>query len=678
MDVISERNRVVSQIVVALLLVGGCLGFGLNQPSVAQAANTYYVDCGAASNGSGTSQSSPWNNLTVVSNTTFSAGDRILFKAGSTCTGQLWPKGSGTSGNPITVASYGAGNKPLIQGVGAVPDTIYLYNQEYWTISGLEITNYSSTRGNFRAVLVRANNFGTVDGIRIAGNEIHAVNGCVAFATCKPYGGIFVEAGGSTTATKFNDLLIEDNLIYDVGRSGITTSSLWASDSNRTYYFTNVRIRNNTMYNVRGDGIIIRWSTNPLIEYNLVYDSGKNSEGESVGMWPRGTSDALFQYNEVFNQDAINDGQGYDNDFGANNTIFQYNYSHNNRGGFLLTITGSSAIVRYNISRNERMVFGLFNLYDSATIYNNTFYIPATNTAPIINNAGSSSSNIAFYNNIFYNLGTGSWYRTSLPAADRRGTYDYNLIYGNHPADEPADPNKLTTDPLLVSPGSGDNGRNTLNGYKLKSGSPALGSGRLIANNGGKDYWGNAVSSTANPNRGAYGGSGLGSTNADITNLYPVADGYVRDGSYANDNYAAENTLTIKSAPFTGWNRKGYLRFNTAGLSGITNATLRLYLNNTQNGSAVTIKVYGATSDNWAEPALNWNNAPARQSTALSTLSIQAAGYYNFNVTGFLQNLAVGDTTLTLVVEGDANADINASFASREDSAKTPVLIVTN
>ena len=62
----------------------------------------------------------------------------------------------------------------------------------------------------------------------------------------------------------------------------------------------------------------------------------------------------------------------------------------------------------------------------------------------------------------------------------------------------------LTSNPGFASPGSGGNGRGSVNGYKLNSGSPDLASGVLISNNGGKDYFGNAVSATAKPNRGAY------------------------------------------------------------------------------------------------------------------------------------------------------------------------------
>ena len=65
----------------------------------------------------GTSQDSAWRSLDKVNATTFAPGDKILFKAGESWNGRLWPKGSGSSGNPIIIDMYGSGSKPLIAGL---------------------------------------------------------------------------------------------------------------------------------------------------------------------------------------------------------------------------------------------------------------------------------------------------------------------------------------------------------------------------------------------------------------------------------------------------------------------------------------------------------------------------------------------------------------------------------
>ena len=116
-----------------------------------------------------------------------------------------------------------------------------------------------------------------------------------------------------------------------------------------------------------------------------------------------------------------------------------------------------------------------------------------------------------FLNNIVYKLNTVAWF-----PPDGSGVYDHNIIYGNHSDREPSDANKITADPLFVQPGSGGDGIASVDGYKLQSGSPALNSGEVVDEsyaphngNGGLDYWGNAVSSSEDPDRGAYNGTAI-------------------------------------------------------------------------------------------------------------------------------------------------------------------------
>jgi hypothetical protein len=124
---------------------------------------SYYVDANLGNDSNnGLSAATPWRSLSKVNSTTFSPGDQILFKSGASWSGQLWPKGSGTSGNPIIINSYGGTSKPVINGNvtgeanGLSAGTVYLYNQVYWEINNLEITNSSTTAGNRLGVQVIA------------------------------------------------------------------------------------------------------------------------------------------------------------------------------------------------------------------------------------------------------------------------------------------------------------------------------------------------------------------------------------------------------------------------------------------------------------------------------------------------------------------------------------------
>ena len=103
----------------------------------AEAAGTqYYVDSAAGSDSNnGTSSSSPWKSLSAVANRTFSAGDTINFKAGSSFSGGLTFKSSGTASAPIILQPYGSGARPVFSASGAGSNAIRL-DANYVTAKG--------------------------------------------------------------------------------------------------------------------------------------------------------------------------------------------------------------------------------------------------------------------------------------------------------------------------------------------------------------------------------------------------------------------------------------------------------------------------------------------------------------------------------------------------------------
>lgn len=111
----------------------------------ATTCTTYFVSSSSGSDSNdGCTSSTPWRTLTNVNSTTFTAGNQIQFQAGGSWTGELQPHGSGSSGSPIVISSYGSGAAPILNGGGAAA-TILLTDQQYWTIQNLEITNPASS-----------------------------------------------------------------------------------------------------------------------------------------------------------------------------------------------------------------------------------------------------------------------------------------------------------------------------------------------------------------------------------------------------------------------------------------------------------------------------------------------------------------------------------------------------
>ncbi len=533
-----ERNRRIRAWAVAL--AGATAWFGAT-PAFA-VNTTYYVDdVGGSDSNAGTSQAAAWKTLAKVNTMTFTQGDQILLRAGGQWIEQLKPKGSGVSGNPITIGAYGDGPRPIVDGRnvpggGAGGAAVLLHNVSHWTVTGLEVTNDNginnvgtvSARGLNRSGIMAYNSSNTgKHGIIIRDNYVRDVNGCFecSGANAQTNGGIAVVAdimnGLSNGASSYDGVQILDNVVERVGRTGIVFND---NSTGFLFYLVaqnalskNVTIAGNQLKDIDGDGIILNGSVNNLIERNrldtagLVTVAGSTQPG-TVGMFISKTINSVMQFNEVSGvRFHVVDGQAYDVDLLTSNSIVQYNYSHDNEGGAILLMgglfSGTNATIRYNLSVNDAFVAnGVFTLssglmYD-AKIYNNTVYIAPGLTSRPIDQAGWSGDNHnpwSFRNNVVVNHGTGAW---RLPRGSGT-TISHNLIFGNHTAGEPSDPQKITADPQMVAPlAVAPVGLNAVGGYALTPSSPALGSGVLIGGNGGLDYFGNTVSSAAPPTRG--------------------------------------------------------------------------------------------------------------------------------------------------------------------------------
>ena len=103
-----------------------------------------------------------------------------------------------------------------------------------------------------------------------------------------------------------------------------------------------------------------------------------------------------------------------------------------------------------------------------------------------------------FSNNVFIAKGT-----VRYDFGESTGNvFTNNVFFGNH-VDRPGDPKAITVDPMLVDPGSGGAGLGSLVGYKLRAGSPCIGAGMPIPDNGGRDFWGDPVPAAGAPDIGA-------------------------------------------------------------------------------------------------------------------------------------------------------------------------------
>jgi len=499
---------------IIFLIVVWCPGHAESQNTY---ASNYYVDCSAISNGNG-SLKSPWNNLFPVNNFTFNPGDSILFKRGTKALGELFPKGSGNEKAQIVISAYGTGSKPVIDAQGVENSAaIRLFNQEYWTIQELEVWNHAATMGTRWGIYVMSNDSTVKHNIFIKNNTVRKV-----YASCirQPKGTnipSFYKVGGIYVKVaepgKMDNIFIEGNQLTDILGIGISfwgEGEMYAGGMNWNNLSTHVFVRKNSVVRTGADGIVVFGTDNELIEYNYVDSAGQlgvsgdlpgkpgnNGTDYIAGIWPTRHRNGIVQYNEVCNtRRFIGDGQSFDNDMHVSGTtIFQYNYSHDNEGGFFLDCcspeeTNTGNIIRYNISQNDGKYDYLTLSKGKNRVYNNIFY---SNDTITINN----SSNNVFSNNIFW----------AKYAKWNGNIFDHNSYFGGLIA--PAnDSTKITEDPKLINPGSGEKGFETLKGYQLLSGSPCESKGRVIPDNTMKDFWGNLLSGSKMPNIGAANVSG--------------------------------------------------------------------------------------------------------------------------------------------------------------------------
>ena len=509
---------------VCLLLPASGPALGKALATVAIAAATYYIDPVAGNDiNPGTSASTAWRSLSKINSTTFSPGDRILFKSGASFAGQLWPKGSGAAGAPIVIDKYGGDARPIINGDGQAEDAVLLRNQEYWEINNLEITNRGAKRAVRRGVHVDAANCGDLHHIYLRSLTVHDVNGV---DSDKVNGGIHYTAEGDSRPSRFVDLRIEDNHIYHVDRSGIFG---WSSHWLRSKWYPSlgVVIRGNHLEDIGGDGIVVVATDGALVEHNVVGHANQRSAGYDIAIWSWSADNTIIQYNEAYATRGQRDGEGFDSDWNSRNTIIQYNYSHDNDGGFLLicdeggqdakySIGNQGTIVRYNISQNDHhRGINLAGPVKNSLIYNNTFYVGKEDKVGLVlhSNWNGWADGTFLYNNIFYVDGAADFsygvsrardgeYKTA-PGAGKsmNNVFDSNIYFGN--LRPPNDPHALTANPLLAGPGKSALGRESAAAYRLQPGSPAIDSGKQISDDGGKDFFGTVVPACSGVDRGA-------------------------------------------------------------------------------------------------------------------------------------------------------------------------------
>ncbi|KAJ2957794.1 hypothetical protein NQZ79_g6549 [Umbelopsis isabellina] len=566
-------------------MMAGIIASLSNVMLLAVAASTsYYVDCSTSSNGKG-SVDSPFNQLSAASGQRLGPGDSLLFKRNVTCQGQLTINDSGSSGSPIVIGAYGTGTNLPVIAAGSNTNAVLLNATSHIIIENLELTNSGDNTVRKRGLYIYAADAGNITDITVQNLYINNVRGLMP-STISPFnaangkyanatGALIIEASGNITSTWFSNILIQNNTIRSVDRQGIYTWTNWCRRPALATFWdtlcfqpwapsTGFVVRNNQLYDIGGDGIVVKGYVNALVEHNKLIGFNKRSNSPNAGMWTANSDGSLFQYNSATGGTTTSDGMAYDVDHSTSGTVFQYNLSHDNEGGFFLICPydkpTQNFIIRYNLSVNDKARG--FQICDGAlvngSIYKNTILVGSGITSNFVQESTSASLDVHLVDNIVRKSGSGA---VNWQLSDPKFIVDHNAFYGISNFANAT--NTITSAPGLAMPGVRDP-----KGYFLITGYPTLGAGIAVSDDAIQDFFGNPVSSNTQPNIGFY--AGQGTTAANTSDLF--------------DSYS------VGATSLSGWNSTGSIKI-IADPAGDLGNSVQL-----SGGSSVKRTIFGQQS----------------------------------------------------------------------------------
>jgi parallel beta-helix repeat protein len=153
-------------------------------------------------------------------------------------------------------------------------------------------------------------------------------------------------------------------------------------------------------------------------------------------------------------------------------------------------------------------------------------------------------------------------------------------------------------------------------------------------------------------------------------------DAYVRDGSFADDNYGSDPELLVKAAGSPGFTREAFVRFDLSTGVPATFASAKVRVHVLAPGDGVSN--YAAISDgDWSQDALTWNTRPQAGADIASWTPVTGQ-WVEIDVTNALGN-ALTQGALSLRLHAYLSTPGNARYASVEhpDASLRPHLLVS-
>jgi hypothetical protein len=395
-----------------------------------------FIDCSKPAPGDG-SRAHPWNSLATAEKHSFTPGDVIALARGTACHGSFSPTGSGAPGKPIRLTAYGRGPRPRIIAGASDRQALLLENQQYWQIDSLDISG-----GNTYGVFVTGDK-GPMHHIYLKNLYVHDVFG----GEMKNKDNGLAVIGPSAHDATFDDVLLDGvDAAHTNQWAGILIGGgNFGMDMPLNQHVT---VRNSSVHDVYGDGIVLFRDSDGLIENSSAWEAGMQPTqtiGTPNAIWTWTCSNCTVRDNEAFLTDSPGvDGGAYDIDWNNTSNVVEHNYAHDTQGYCIAVFAAGyvtrDSTVHDNLCIDNALSPRLANLQGAVYLHTwnggvirdlsverNTIIWdpPVASAAAIVDDASSGDTPIFFTNNRIISTAA-SYYRVNAQFAPSANTYTYS------------------------------------------------------------------------------------------------------------------------------------------------------------------------------------------------------------------------------------------------------------
>ena len=486
---------------------------------------TYYVDAENGSDeNSGTDVNNALRTLAAASEITYSAGDRLLLKAGGIFTGGFTAKGGGTAEAPVVIGAYGDTDtfgRPIVRSDEEEAVLLTFHNVAGFVVEGLEFT-----APNGSGIFITSDFHGTASDITVRDCVFHDIWN----KPCPNHNGahcpILIKSTGQYA--RIRSVTLSDCEIYDCA-FGIKTRGL-NREMNPDHFVSPEESYNSgflferiSLHEILHDAVIICGVNGMTVRDCSLINTSIRDDFYCAPMWSQHACNYVIENCEIAGATNEKDGMAIDFDGWTTDAVCQYIYSHDNVR-FINSCCcdnytkNANCTVRYCLSVNDNKANNsMANLIDVAAVdyaedetpvcmENFRFYNNTLINCSSISCSGLSKSLIA--NNIFVGKDLMSSIQYMKKNVGRNGNFVtvFDGVFTNNCFNNMGSAS-VSKNELNFDPGFAGTDLTDKDSFKLSVNSGLLGKGIQTEEDMGEhDFYGNALSDTHNI--GCYEGSG--------------------------------------------------------------------------------------------------------------------------------------------------------------------------